>query len=261
MQRSQSIFIVFVICIFIAFGVFIFSGFFTKIFSPIFYIMSPLQKFTISKLKNKTPTDQISKLVLENQDLQNKLAGLNIIEKENQALKDQFTSVIIASKNLLPADIIGMPEFIPGVNFPDTIVVDKGNKDGVSSDNAIVYKDSFIGSILKSTDHFSKASFVTSKNVSFTARALKTNAVGIVKGMGNGQMIFDNVLLSDNLEVGDFIVTTGDTSLNGKGYPPNLIVGKIVTVEKNPSNLFQKANIVSLYDFSHFSTVFIFTGK
>lgn len=70
-------------------------------------------------------------------------------------------------------------------------------------------------------------------------------------------MILDNVLLSETLKVGDVVLTNGDIDQNGKGLPPDLIVGKITSVDKNPSALFQKADVVSFVDFSKLSTLFV----
>ncbi|HZJ18567.1 MAG TPA: rod shape-determining protein MreC, partial [Patescibacteria group bacterium] len=67
----------------------------------------------------------------------------------------------------------------------------------------------------------------------------------------------DNVLLSENLKKGDIILTKGDIDQEENGYPPDLIIGKIISVDKSPSALFQKADVVSLVDLSKLTTVFI----
>jgi cell shape-determining protein MreC len=52
-------------------------------------------------------------------------------------------------------------------------------------------------------------------------------------------------------------LTKGDISLQNTGYPPDLTIGKIISVSKNPSDLFQKAEISSLIDFSNLEKVFV----
>ena len=73
-------------------------------------------------------------------------------------------------------------------------------------------------------------------------------------------MILDNVLLTENLKNGDLVLTKGDVNLNGEGFLPGLIVGKIISVEKSPSALFQKAQVEGLVDVTKLSTVFVITG-
>jgi cell shape-determining protein MreC len=70
-------------------------------------------------------------------------------------------------------------------------------------------------------------------------------------------MIFDNVLQSSDIKISDVILTKGDQDIKGVGIPPDLILGKLISVSKKPSNLFQKGEVVSLLDFSNLSTVFV----
>jgi rod shape-determining protein MreC len=68
-----------------------------------------------------------------------------------------------------------------------------------------------------------------------------------------------NVVLSEKLEKDDLVRTKGDVDERGQGFPPDLIVGKIISVNKQPSALFQSAEVKSLVDFSRLSTVFVIT--
>lgn len=71
--------------------------------------------------------------------------------------------------------------------------------------------------------------------------------------------MLDNVVLAEGLEKDDLVSTKGDTDENGLGFPPDLVVGKIVSVNKKASNLFQSADIRSLVDFNKLETVFVIT--
>jgi cell shape-determining protein MreC len=52
-------------------------------------------------------------------------------------------------------------------------------------------------------------------------------------------------------------LTNGDITLSGSGFPPDLVVGKITSVEKKPSSLFQKAEVESFINFSKITAVFV----
>ena len=122
-----------------------------------------------------------------------------------------------------------------------------------------VLKDNLVGKIAKTSDFFSQVILVTNPSSQFAAKTIQ-GVLGVVKGEGNQDMILDNVLLSDSLEKGNFVVTTGDLALDGSGIPPNLVVGKITSVDKNPSSLFQQGKLESLIDFSKISEVFVVVG-
>ena len=100
------------------------------------------------------------------------------------------------------------------------------------------------------------------KQFSTTVRILKHDsqfAQGLIKGQGNGQIVLDNVLLSEKIENGDLVVTGGTKDIEGIGLPPDLVIGKIYALQKNPSALFQKAEVKSFIDSVQLSTLFIIT--
>jgi rod shape-determining protein MreC len=227
-------------------------------FQSLFY---PVQKTSVSISHATTGGSLIDQLKAENAKLKVQLSKQQEIQRENQALRDQFNTTVPTSQDLLPATIIGMPAFLPSITTPEELIIDKGTQDGVKVGSVIVCKDSLVGIVTKANNHFSQVLLVTNNKTSFTAKDTATNALGIVKGQGGGQIMLDNVLLSDSLHVGDVVVTGGSVDINGKGYPPGLVVGKITSVEKNPSNLFQKASVQSLVDVAKLTEVFVIVGN
>lgn len=212
----------------------------------------PIQRFTKNLFPNVFINTEIAKLKEENAVLFKKIVDQKELEKENRALRDQFQTTSISSRNLIPAKIIGSLDYF---------VIDKGERDNLKIGQAVVFKDQLIGKITKVSSRFSVVTVITNRSSSFTVRTLKTSALGILKGQGGESgMILDNVLLSENLEINDLVLTKGNIDSKGIGFPPNLIVGKIVSVEKKPSALFQKAVVESIMDFSKLSTVFVIKG-
>ena len=179
------------------------------------------------------------------------------MQKENSALADQFATTSIKSQILLAAKIVGAPGFIPGVSNAQSFIIDKGTKDNIKVGNAVIYKDNLVGKVTQSNLYFSKVVLVTNPSFSSTVKTLRTQTAGVIKGEGGKQIILDNVLQSADIKVSDVILTRGDLDMKGIGFPPDLIVGKLVSVNKKPSSLFQKGEVVSLLDFSNLSTVFV----
>lgn len=205
---------------------------------------------------SKAPTGEIAKLTKENADLRKKILDNQNLITENKALRDQFSTPIIQSINLIPAKVVGAPGFIPGITNPDYLVLDKGEKDGIKIGDGVVFQNNFVGKVVKVTNDFSKAEIAISLN-SFAAKITGDKEIaGVVKGKGN-TLILDNVLLSENLQKNQIVLTKGDMNESGIGIPPDLVVGKIISIEKKSSNLFQRAEIESFVDFKNLSTVFV----
>lgn len=186
-----------------------------------------------------------------------KLVDQQKLIEDNAALRNQFETTTVRSQTLLPAKIIGSPSFIPGLSIPETLILGVGRVDGVREGQAVVYKDNLVGIIEKSNENFSKVLLVNSPDFSLTVKTLKENASGVIKGSGGGQLILENVLLSQKLTENDLVVTRGSVNERGEGVLPDLIIGKITSVNKNASDLFQNAKVEPLVDSGTLATVFV----
>ncbi|HEX8931721.1 MAG TPA: rod shape-determining protein MreC, partial [Patescibacteria group bacterium] len=138
----------------------------------------------------------------------------------------------------------------------NTIIIDKGASDNVKMGGVVIYKNNLLGKVVQVESHLSVVNLITQKDTSFTAQSSKTSATGVIYS-GSGELILDKVVLSDALEKDDLVVTKGDIDSTGSGFPPGLVVGKIVSVSKRASALFQAAEVRSLTDFSQLRIVFV----
>ena len=186
------------------------------------------------------------------------MADQKKLEAEISAFRDQFETETIRTNILLPSNIVGMKGFLPNTP-PSEFIIDKGKKDGIVLDDAVIFKGNLIGQVSITSKFLSKVLLITNSDSSFAAKT-EAGVLGIVKGQGNGEMIFQNVLLSENLKVGELVFTSPGSDLEGRGIISNLIVGKISSIEKNPSDLFQKAKLKALVDYPKLSKVFIVKG-
>lgn len=202
----------------------------------------------------------------ENKDLVSKIVNQNRLVSENQALRDQFETTYPKSQHLLPASVVFSPGFVPGISTPEYMVIDRGKNDNVMVGSAVVFKDNLVGRVTEVSTSFSRVILISNPSSNFAAKTISikdpqsTSALGIATGLGGIELVLDNVLLSEKLSVGDYVATKGDFQINSTGYPPSLIVGKITSVEKKASDLFQRAKVKSLLDFSKLNMVFVVVG-
>lgn len=218
-------------------------------------IASPFQNLGIQTSKIFTSSVDNS-LKNENISLRKKLIDEQSLKNENTALRDQFQTQNPNSSNLLPAKVVGEPGFFPGVSLPSTLILDKGESDGVKAGQSVVLSNNLVGEIQSVTSHLSKVELVYDTNSLIVAKT-ENQVLGVVKGGGDGDIILDNVLLSDKISVSETVSTKGSLNEKGLGFPPDLIIGKIVSVDKKASNLFQSAKLKSLLDFSRLDIVYI----
>ena len=230
------------------------------------FLSSFLEKGTVAiqsvtfKIFQKLPfvseDPRIKKLEDTNVELLSRIEAFEKLKKENQALSDQFQTAYPQAKQLLKADVIGASSLIPGVSVPNVFIINKGSRDNLKIGMAVVIKDNLVGVISQVSANLSEVNLINNPLSSFTAKT-QNGVVGIAKGERG--LTLGNILLSESVKNGEFVLTKGDIDGNGIGIPPDLIVGKITSVEKKPSDLFQKARVESFINFINLSTVFVYT--
>lgn len=262
MQKKPSFFIYFLIFFILSIVIFLFSNFgFLKPVEPFFHTLTaPIQGVFYSGFSFVAgfgANSKIKELENKNSLLTKQLIDQNKLVKDNKALNDQFQIQNPRSDNLIPAQVIGAPGFIPGFSVPESYVIDRGVSDGIKVGDAVIVNDNLIGRIAKVSSYISSVMLISNSNFLVTASTLETGAQGVLKGQGGGGLILDNVVLSDSLRVGDIVISKGNVNELGSGIIPNLILGEIVAVNKNPSDLFQRAKINSRIDFTKVYKVFV----
>lgn len=259
MREKKQLYQVFLLCVLISFVLIILSsskplltikGFIEKTFAP-------LQKSVYINLGlSTTYTDsELEKLRAENLELKEQLVKSKTFENDLRILESQLAETVAAPEKLLKAYIIGSDIHYPGFN-PTQIVIDIGKTQGVTKGQAVVFKNYLVGITHNVTSNRTTVLLVNNAGNSFTVKTFKTNALGVIKGEKNGINLV-NVVLSEKLERDDLVLTKGEINIEGAGIPPGLIVGKISSIDKKPSALFQSARITPLIDNSRLSMVFV----
>jgi cell shape-determining protein MreC len=252
MKRVKAISPIFLLLLLIA--IFILFFFQNPLTAGLQTITLPIQRWVfMASARPNIVNDSEQQLQQENNQLRIQLAQIQEIQSDNQALYDQFQVTTPAPQHLLPVDVVGLQQ--------NALLIDKGQEDNVHVGDVVVFKNNLIGTVNKITPHISLVTLLADPSTSFTAESVKTNADGIVRSEDSGIVTLDNVVLSDKLQINDIVVTKGDQNAQGQGYPPRLVVGEIVSVDKQASSLFQSAKLESLIDLSQLRIVFVITQQ
>lgn len=177
-------------------------------------------------------------LISENQTLQEKIlelnaqvAGFQILEKENQDLKQILERKPQGTRMVL-AGVLAIPTRTPY----DTVIIDAGSEEGIAKDQIVfAYSTIAIGTISEVYTHTSKVTLFSSPGVIFDGLLINDNTHIETKGNGGGNL--EATLPREvSVEIGEVMVTPGTT-----GHTV-ATVGKIVSDPRDP---FQKVILVS----------------
>lgn len=253
MQKKLSV--ILVIFVFIAFIIY-----FNSSFPPFRFISGVVQsvflipkKILYSAKLNLSSQKDIDKLKQENRKLIEKLTDYERVIKDNTALRSQFEIDSGKAQELLPARVIG---FLGAASTPTALIIDKGENDGVKKGMAVVVGKNLVGKIETVSKKYSQIILPLNKNFTALGRSSDANTTGIVRGE-NDFILFDQVVITDSISIDEVITAKGEVDGDGIGLTPDLIIGKITSINKNESKPFQTAKIESLIPFSKLEIVFV----
>jgi rod shape-determining protein MreC len=216
-------------------------------------ICSPIQKASTFVSRTIRGTFQqyifLVNLGKENRMLRQKVAELQAETHHMKELRHLLQFREKNSSSMIGAEVIGQD---PSSWFK-SVTIDKGERDGVKRGMAVVSPTGIIGQILKTAPHYATVLLVTDYNSAIDSIVQRTRAKAIVEGKGENRCQLKYLLRTEEVAVGDAVVTSG----LGGNFPKGLMVGKIKKVDKKGYGVFQYAELVPSVDFTQIEEVFV----
>ena len=145
----------------------------------------------------------------------------------------------------------------PG-NWFNTLTADKGSKDGITVNMAVVTDKGLIGRVTDVGSHWSKVRTIVDGQSSVSALIERTRDNGMVKG--NNTLTFEdglcqmiNLPLDSDVVIGDRIITSG---LDGI-FPKGINIGEVVEVSSEKRETYKTAIVKPDADFLRIEEVLV----
>jgi len=190
--------------------------------------------------------ERIDKLERENEELRE-------IEGEYQLLLDLFNRARQAPDyQRLTGSVIGQDS----IQAVRSIIIDKGSADDVRVGMPVESSRGLVGQVFRTTPNSSQVVLITDSSSAIPARLGTSRATGILSGGGvGGSLTIDWIDLKHQLEVGEVVLTSG---LGGR-FPQDLVIGRVIDVDRREAELFQRAVVQPAVDFESLEVLFVIT--
>jgi len=166
----------------------------------------------------------------ENQQLHTEVAQLRVGLQQERALAEQSRMLqkLLDMKMETPLKTTAA-YVIAGAASPDfrTATIDKGTRDGLKPDMAVISPAGVVGRIILPTSRAAKIQLLIDRDAAAGAVTERGRAQGVVVGTGTS-LRFDNVSGTADLKVGDRVVTSGIEGI----YPKGFEIGQIESIER-----------------------------
>lgn len=158
--------------------------------------------------------------------------------------KEQFISQTMA------AQVIGSS----GSELSRSVYIDKGARDGIKPDMAVITKDGIVGKILRVYRSTSLVLLIDDQTSGVGSILDKTRLQGILRGTSSGEVVLEKVMSDETVPVGEQVLTSGGDGIFPKGLP----IGTVTKVSPG-SELFLNIRVRPAADLGRLEEVLVVT--
>lgn len=166
---------------------------------------------------------------------------------ENERLHNILGIEKPVKHQLLPANVIASS---PSILRPQVVVIDRGTRDGVSAEMAVVAYGGIVGRVFTAGFTTSEVVLITDGASAVDAYVHRTRARGIVKGKG-AECVMEYIEKDTDVTIGDRVAATGKDGF----YPKGLEIGTVYKVKAEGEDI--KALIMPSVDLDRLEEVLI----
>ena len=160
------------------------------------------------------------------------------------AFKEQFISQTRA------AQVIGST----GSEQSRAIYLDKGEKDGIKPDMAVITADGIVGKVLHVYRSTSLVLLISDQTSGVGAILDKSRLQGILRGMPSGEIALERIMTDEQVPAGELVLTSGGDRIFPKGLP----IGRVTKVSTG-SDLFLNVRVKPAANLSKLEEVLVVT--
>src|SRR5262249_1468158 len=154
--------------------------------------------------------------------------------------------------DLLTARVVGRD----ASDVSRTMTIDRGAGDGVVRGAAVLAPQGVVGQGFLVSRHAARGLLVSRHNSGIDAFVQRTRARGIVQGTVDAGCALKYVKRTEDVQVGDTLVTSGLDGIFPKGMP----IGRVTAIDKRGQGLFQSADVAPRVDFDQLEEVLVTRG-
>jgi rod shape-determining protein MreC len=219
-------------------------------YGPFYALSNHIQELERVREENKMLHQKVMELSLRN-------SWLNEEHLENRRLRELLGFKSELNHKVIPADVVA--------SEPNrrrfTVLIDKGLRDGVRRNMPVVNMHGLVGKVVDASPHGAVVQLMIEPSFRASAIDQRSRVFGIVKPAAGFALRLDNVPLSEDVIVGDQVISSG----LGGIFPPGINIGVVTAVESQETfskdyqtfGIFKMIQLTPSVDFSSLEELFV----
>lgn len=137
--------------------------------------------------------------------------------------------------------------------FMKYVIINRGSDDGIRRGMPVVTQQGLVGRVSAVTSGAARVQLIIDPGSSVDVRIEPSRAQAVLSGSLTGELSLDMIPQSASINVGDLVLTSG----LGGNFPRDILIGQVITVRRRETELFQRATVQPVVDFSRLEIVLI----
>ena len=209
-------------------------------------IIAQPEDVTTLRQKNSQLEAENSRLQVQIVELQQQVSEMNLlstlVDYERRHVENQYTTASVIARDVSP--------------FMHYVIIDRGSDDGLRKGMPVITQQGLVGSIAAVSAVAARVELINDPASSINVVLQQSGVEAVLNGQITGEIQLDMINQNANVQPGDLVMTSG----LGGNYPANIVIGQVVTVRNEASELFQTASVQPAVDFSQLSIVLVITN-
>jgi rod shape-determining protein MreC len=181
-----------------------------------------------------------------------------IIELQQQVTQTEILSALVDFARTNPentykaAAVIGRDPS-PFLRY---VIINAGSNDGILRGMPVVTQQGLVGRVDAVVSEASRVQLITDQISAVNILLKNSKTEAILTGSITGDLSLGMISHDVKIESDDVVLTSG----LGGDYPPNLLVGQVISVSNQEYDLFQTASVQPIVDFSRIEFILVITN-
>jgi rod shape-determining protein MreC len=173
----------------------------------------------------------------QNRELQDEVARLQMEQVQLKQDADQarrLQALLGFKENFISKTVAAQVIAFSGTEQSRLITIDKGSRDGIKADMAVITPDGIVGKV-KDVFRLSSQVLLINDHDSGAGVILENSRLqGIVKGTPLGELQVNDIMSDEKVEAGEHVITSGGDRIYPKGYSVGTVIGAMQDRDNDP---------------------------
>lgn len=210
------------------------------VLTPIYYVAElPVRSWDAVEQQLSSRANLIAeneRLRAESLLTQRKLQKLAALTEQNVRLRELLNSSSLVDERVLVAELIG----VDPNPFTQRILINKGEQDGVFLGQPVLDATGLMGQVVEVLPYTARVLLITDVSHSLPVQVNRNGLRAIATGMGSNEWLeLRHVGDTADVRIDDILVSSG----LGQRFPAGYPVGRVVSVERDPSQPFAEVRV------------------